>query len=254
MRSPQTGQKLNALALKPLPIFRAAQLRSPVLAALHRSKKSLHSSEFTAQCLPRVAAAATFFEQSARNTPRFCRKAVNCRRGGAVLGFIQPGRANRFATSPVDSRQALFWREFERASSFGRGHARSRARDSACRSRVAVRAHSVAARTSREQDRAGAGSAIESAAADRLSRRAAVACAGYRNGHYIVHAGCRSTAGFGKSSPANYCAVRHCRNHGDFTNRSVGGEAGDRPGAQESPGRSGHRRKLHHRSISAQAR
>jgi hypothetical protein len=27
--------------------------------------------------------------------PRFCRKAVNCRDCGAVLGFIQPGRANK---------------------------------------------------------------------------------------------------------------------------------------------------------------
>src|SRR5262249_48630155 len=27
--------------------------------------------------------------------PRFCRKAVNCGGGGAVLAFIQPGRANK---------------------------------------------------------------------------------------------------------------------------------------------------------------
>src|ERR1700746_1850015 len=99
MRSPQTGQKLNALALKQLLIFRAAQLRLRVLAALHRSKNPCPQ----ANSLPSICVLLQryFFEHSARNTPRFCRKAVNWRRGGAVLGFIQPGRANRFAASPV---------------------------------------------------------------------------------------------------------------------------------------------------------
>jgi hypothetical protein len=121
MWSRQAGQKLNAFAFKQLPIFlntgrcncnlqhqstlvrigsylfearRAAEITCSCGIASQR--KSLSSSD-SCRC------SRYFFEHSAGNTPRFCRKAVNCRSGGAVLGFIQPGRANRFAkaTSPV---------------------------------------------------------------------------------------------------------------------------------------------------------